>query len=583
MKIKKFIAFGLSLAIAVSGLTFAPKKTEEVKAASNYTLVWSDEFDGTSLNTATWNYEIGNGDWGWGNGEKQYYTRRTENVEVSDGTLKIKALKESYGGQSYTSGRITTKGKQEFKYGKIEARMKLPSFTGSWPAFWMLGANQSSVGWPKCGEIDIMEAINTENNTHGAIHWYNDSTGYQNDGSSSSAGNLPSGYSRTEWHTYGIEWDEERIRWYIDDQVFFSQNIFATHMSEFRQKQFIILNLAIGGQWPGYTIDNTAFPDESVMEVDYVRVYQQVEEPETTTKFEGETVVSYETVDSVAVNTNTFGTYFGGNTSWGGTATGTASDSTNTGITLHADSLGDNLWMIQASLLKLRYVPGNTYTYKCTITSDITKSVRVKVVGEGDDYIFSQDDITVQAGVPYYYEKQVTIPADYNFEGRLDLYFGLGKNHFVNENIGSDTAMNITISDASFVTEEKVITYIPKETTAATNNVINREEVTTKVEETTKVTYKKPGKPKIKKIIKKKKSFTIVVKKVKKIDGYQIRYATNKKFKKYKNKNTFYLRTTVRKLKSKKKYYVKVRSYYLNDDGIRVYSKFSKVKKVKTK
>lgn len=295
MRMKKIIAFIVAFAVALGGVDYTGIANKQVEAAVEWKLTWSDEFNGTSLNTNTWNYEIGNGDWGWGNGEKQYYTNRKENVEVSDGTLKIKALKEAYGGQSYTSGRITTAGKKEFKYGKIEARIKLPSFSGSWPAFWTLGANHKTVGWPKCGEIDIMEAINDENNTHGAIHWNVESTDYtgQGDNSLSSEGKLPEGYNRTEWHTYGIEWTENLIRWYVDDKVFFSQSILASHMSEFRMDQYIILNLAIGGTWPGYNIDDSAFPNSSVMEVDYVRVYQQViveDEPVVSTDDDNEKV-----------------------------------------------------------------------------------------------------------------------------------------------------------------------------------------------------------------------------------------------------------------------------------------------------
>lgn len=292
MRIKKFVAFVAAFAVAFGGMNYTGVTEKQVKAEYVWKLAWSDEFDGTSLDTKTWNYEIGNGDWGWGNGEKQYYTNRTENVEVSDGTLKIKALKESYNGFDYTSGRITTKGKQEFKYGKIEARIKLPSFSGSWPAFWTLGANHSSVGWPRCGELDIMEGINAENNTYGAIHWHVESEEYsgQGDNSASSAGKLPADYERTEWHTYGIEWSENLIRWYVDDKVFFSQSTVSSSMSEFKQAHYIILNLAIGGTWPGYNIDESAFPNNSVMEVDYVRVYNQEFVEETTEPTSDKTV-----------------------------------------------------------------------------------------------------------------------------------------------------------------------------------------------------------------------------------------------------------------------------------------------------
>ncbi|HHU37609.1 MAG TPA: glycoside hydrolase family 16 protein [Treponema sp.] len=141
-----------------------------------YTLVWADEFNGSSLDTSKWNYDIGNGDWGWGNGEAQYY--RAENVKVSDGILKITAKKENYAGFAYTSGRINTKNKFAPKYGKIEVRAMTPVGSGTWPAFWMLGSNMDSVGWPKCGEVDIMEIFGANSATNlGTVHWFADETG----------------------------------------------------------------------------------------------------------------------------------------------------------------------------------------------------------------------------------------------------------------------------------------------------------------------------------------------------------------------------------------------------------------------
>ena len=136
---------------------------------SDMKLVWSDEFNGTSLNTDYWTYEIGNGSWGWGNNEQQYYTNSEENVSVSNGTLKITAKYESIGGKNYTSGRIKTSGKVEPGNGYVVARIKLPSVNGIWPAFWMLGTNGQ--GWPMCGEIDIMESINTNKFPYATMHW----------------------------------------------------------------------------------------------------------------------------------------------------------------------------------------------------------------------------------------------------------------------------------------------------------------------------------------------------------------------------------------------------------------------------
>ena len=208
---KKSLLTKALLTFSVIGTVFAFSNT--VKAADNYELVWSDEFNGNSLDTNTWNYEIGTGSWGWGNNEQQYYTDR--NIKVSNGTMKITAKREDYGGMKYTSSRITTKNKKNFKYGKIEARIKMPKFKGVWPAFWMLGANQDSVGWPKCGEIDIMEAINDENLVYGTLHWFHD-PGNNNADSGSSVAVA----DRTEYHVYGVEWTADKLRWYVERWMF---------------------------------------------------------------------------------------------------------------------------------------------------------------------------------------------------------------------------------------------------------------------------------------------------------------------------------------------------------------------------
>lgn len=234
-------------------------------ASDSWQLVWSDEFDGNSLNTDYWVYDIGTGEWGWGNNELQYYTNRKENVEVKNGNLIITARKENYGGMNYTSGRIKTKGKISWKYGKIEARIKIPTGQGVWPAFWMLGDNQDQVGWPKCGEIDIMEHVNNEPYVHGTIHW--DYNGHQWYGNTS--GNL----DFSQYHVYSIEWDEKSIKWFVDGVQFNEADITINNTEEFHNSFFILLNLAIGGNWPGSPDASTTFPKQ--MFVDYIRVYQK--------------------------------------------------------------------------------------------------------------------------------------------------------------------------------------------------------------------------------------------------------------------------------------------------------------------
>jgi beta-glucanase (GH16 family) len=230
--------------------------------AQNWQLVWSDEF--TSSIGPDWVFETGGG--GWGNNELEYY--RQENASIQNGQLVITAKHESFGGSNYTSVRMKTQGKKSWTYGKIEARIATPSFQGAWPAFWMLGDNIGSLGWPGCGEIDIMEHVNTGGQVNGTVHW-KDQNGNQADfGSATSVNNI------TAYHTYSIEWTTSYIRWFVDGIKYNEINIAnnAGSTEEFHRNFFILLNFAVGGNWPGFSIDNNAFP--STMLVDYVRVYQ---------------------------------------------------------------------------------------------------------------------------------------------------------------------------------------------------------------------------------------------------------------------------------------------------------------------
>lgn len=235
----------------------------------NPNLVWSDEFNYSGLPDPTfWNMETGGS--GWGNNEWQYYTDRTENAMVDGGVLTITAREEAYGGRDYTSARITTQNKFDFQYGRIEARIKLPYGQGIWPAFWMLGANFNSVGWPSCGEIDIMEMIGgsgRENTCHATCHW-------DNNGDHASYGEsytLSSGTFADDFHVFSVEWDSQSIKGLVDGIQYYEISITSAGLSEFRESFFVILNVAVGGNWPGYPDATTEFPQ--TMEIDYVRVY----------------------------------------------------------------------------------------------------------------------------------------------------------------------------------------------------------------------------------------------------------------------------------------------------------------------
>ncbi len=244
-----------------------------------YKLIWSDEFNDTTLDLSKWSYEIGNNN-GWGNNESEYYTNRLQNCFIKNGVLNIVANKESYNGFNYTSARIKTQGKFSFAYGKIEAKIKLPYGNGIWPAFWLLGDDITSVSWPACGESDIMEMIGgtgkgntgsalSDSKVYGTLHWKN------SDGTHASYGTsyaLSSGKFADSFHIFGMIWTPQKIQIYVDGVTYCTIDISSTGLSAFQKKFFIILNLAVGGNWPGYPNSSTVFPQ--TMQVDYVRVYQ---------------------------------------------------------------------------------------------------------------------------------------------------------------------------------------------------------------------------------------------------------------------------------------------------------------------
>ena len=233
-----------------------------------YTLAWSDEFSGAALNTSDWTYELGGS--GWGNNEWQYY--RAENTSVANGYLTIEARQESFGGRNYTSSRLITKDKQSFRYGKIDIRAVMPEGQGIWPALWMLGSNISTVGWPRSGEIDIMEMVGgsgREDTVHGTGHWDH----YGGHASHGDDYTLNSGTFADEFHVFTIEWDSNTIRWFVDGQPYNALSISSDGLSEFREEFFFIFNIAVGGNWPGYPDGSTVFPQR--MLVDYVRVFEK--------------------------------------------------------------------------------------------------------------------------------------------------------------------------------------------------------------------------------------------------------------------------------------------------------------------
>ncbi|MBN1139666.1 MAG: family 16 glycosylhydrolase [Anaerolineae bacterium] len=264
-------------------------------APEDWVLAWSDEFDdaaGTLPDPSKWSHEIGdgglNGIPGWGNGELEYYTDSPDNVAADGlGNLVITARAVDttttdllcwYGPCEYTSARLLTSNKAEFAYGRIEARLKIPYGQGVWPAWWSLGNDIGEADWPACGEIDIMENIGSEPATvHGTIH----GPGYSGGSGIGGAYNLPTGNLSDAFHTYAIEWEPDLIRWFIDDTNYFTatvDDIPAGMEWVYDHPFYLLLNVAVGGNWPGYPDDTTTFPQ--TMHIDYVRVYQAAETAE---------------------------------------------------------------------------------------------------------------------------------------------------------------------------------------------------------------------------------------------------------------------------------------------------------------
>ena len=274
MKISKLL-FSAVIILIVSSC----KKDDPNPSIEGYTLEWSDEFNGSSISTVNWVHEIGDGtDYGlpvgWGNNELQLYTNASQNSYLEDisddnAALVIEATESAPG--EYRSAKLTTSGLRSFRYGKIDARIKLPTAQGMWPAFWMLGDNFSTLGWPGCGEIDILELVGFEPNTiRGNIHYVDSDQRY-----ASAEGDpaiIAESFSE-DYHQFGMEWTPNEITYLLDDVVYKTVSIDNEGMKEFDRSFYLILNVAVGGNWPGSPDASTVFPQK--MYVDYIRYYSK--------------------------------------------------------------------------------------------------------------------------------------------------------------------------------------------------------------------------------------------------------------------------------------------------------------------
>ena len=381
-----------AVAVIVAGIQFTPAKKVSAAVTSSggsgsWKLVWSEDFNGnvgSGVDTSVWNYDTGNG--GWGNNEIQNYTTSTNNVyiadtswdsESSDGRcLAIKAQREN--GQ-ITSGRLTTKGKQFAKYGKIECKMKVQngSQSGVWPAFWMMGENGS---WPNCGEIDIMEHRNTESTVIGTLHW-NPGTSLWDSYNHVYAGSETNGQfgyigSIEQWHRYSVEWYGDVMKWFVDDTCYETMSISNAAMEEFRQNHYILLNLAIGGPNTPFTQYQTVSDSFSnaIMYVDYVRVYQGSDSDFVINK-KTENVTQPTQVDDGyttcasdnTVNLGSWNYYVG--SSWAGTAARYKGGSDLNDFSLKVTASSGQEWGMNVHTKKLSVIPGHTYSYSLTVNS----------------------------------------------------------------------------------------------------------------------------------------------------------------------------------------------------------------------
>lgn len=246
-------------------------------APDGWKLVWSDEFDGKEIDWTKWAVEE-NGH-GGGNGEMQFYADRPENLRIENGALVIEARKEKFNAagveKDYSSGRMRTKRRASWKYGRFEARAKLPTGRGVWPAIWMLPETSKYGGWAASGEIDIMELVGHEpNKVHGTLHY---GGSWPNNTHTGAPFELKSGTFADDFHIFAIEWEEGVIRWYVDESLYQTQTKWnsanAAFPAPFDQPFHLVLNVAVGGGWPGPPDDKTVFPQR--MTVDWVRVYQR--------------------------------------------------------------------------------------------------------------------------------------------------------------------------------------------------------------------------------------------------------------------------------------------------------------------
>ncbi len=437
-----------------------------------YTLKWEEQFNGTSLNRDDWNVELHEP--GWVNNELQEYVDSEKNIYVKDGNLVIKPVKTvgSDGKVSYTSGRINTQNKHNFKYGLFEARLKVPAGQGYLPAFWMMPANENLYGqWPRCGEIDIMEVLGNETSTsYGTIHYGNPHS------ESQGKHTLEKGNFSDEYHTFSVEWEPGKINWYVDGKLIHTENDWysategqgeITYPAPFDQPFYIILNLAVGGNWPGNPDETTDF-DKAAFMVDYVKVFQKDSYNEDVEKPEKEVILRDPDKDGNYVNNGNFQTAedLADEKDWiflttlGGEATAEIKDGQ---LSINTTEEGTADYSVQLVQPDIPMKKGATYKVKFDAYADAARTMKVDVSAPDRGFKRYLPDTTVELTTSkktYEYEFKMTDKDDAN--GRLEYNLGATGSkagvHIsnvsiikVSESTGEETEEKTVLADGNYV------------------------------------------------------------------------------------------------------------------------------------
>lgn len=413
------------------------------KDANDYHLIWSDDFNGKTLDTTKWNYELHEP--GWVNNELQSYVRSSKNIYLDDGNLIIQPIKtvdEKTGKVSYTSGRINTQNKMDFKYGKVEVKAKLPKGQGIWPAIWMMPTNESLYGgWPKCGEIDIVEMLGHEpNKVYQTLHYANSSTDVQSQGSKI----LTTGDFSSDYHIFSVEWNPDSISFFVDGELTKTVNKWytgtegignITYPAPFDQEFYVILNVAVGGNWPGNPDETTNFA-EAKMFVDYVKVYQKKNYNENVTMPETTVLLRDPDANGNYINNSDFSEKepLNDNINWflqtmnGGDATAEIKDNT---LIITSKNEGNVDYSIQAMQAGIPLAKGGQYRISFDAKADLDRSMILRLDGPNYNYTKYMEDKSVNLSKSYQtYTYDFTMSADTDDNGRIE--FNLGAQNSTN-------------------------------------------------------------------------------------------------------------------------------------------------------